>query len=82
MSYINSKYTRRISLNKTIKDIIYEGVGYNSEETRIIFTDGTYLSIYPHIRLEHTARSLSWEPEILVTGYYQNGKVISATEND
>ncbi len=82
MSYINSKYTRRISLNKTIQDIVYEGDGYNSQETRIVFTDGTYLSIYPHIRFERTERAVSWKPEILVAGYYKDSQVIAATMED
>jgi len=71
MSYINSKYARRICVGKAIGDITFNK---DSLEAILVFTDGTSLRLYPHYVMERPLIRTS----IIACGYDSDGNVISA----
>ncbi len=73
MSFITSEYTRRVCANKTIVD-----VSQSDGATKILFTDGSYLILYPHSAVKHTGNSVAWEAQIITNGYDRDGEVIPA----
>lgn len=76
MSYLGTDYSRRVACGKTIKSI--SKPDKNNDCITMIFTDGTYLKIYPHTDITQTYNSISWQARIILTGYYKNNKVISS----
>ena len=78
MSYLQSQYTKNNAIGKTIADI--EGDDGHGV-FKIVFTDGTYLQLQPHVT-EIVKKSSVTISQIVCSAFHEDGSVIKAKENE
>lgn len=73
MSFLNTKYVKRVVVGKTIDDVVN-----TANKTTLVFTDGSRLEIVPRVSVNHTANSVTWYPKVIASAFDCDGNVIEA----